>query len=174
MTVLRLAVLLALAAASAPAFAAPVSSTVLSPDAYQSFVGNWTPASAPLCAVIDSSTRWNAVLHPAAVMGAGKPFAPPPSFWTSHMVLLLARVIPAGGEGAFTAPSVAGHGRTLTVSYTFTAPAPASSTIGWYLALAVAKSAPTSVVFEENGHTVCSLSPARGAWRSPAAGDSGR
>jgi len=168
MTMLRLALLLALALA-APAFAAPVSFTVLSPDDYQSFVGNWKPDSAPLCAAIDSAARWNAVLHPAAVMGAHKPFAPAPSFWASRMVLLLARVTPAGGEGAFTAPSVAVAGRTLTVSYTFKPPPPASSTIKWYLALAVPKTAPTSVVFQENGHTVCSLRPASGAWLSPAA-----
>jgi hypothetical protein len=41
--------------------------------------------------------------------------------------------------------------------------------MGWYLALAVPKSAPTAVAFVENGHPVCRLRPASGVWRSPAA-----
>jgi len=165
----RLVLTLVLAAAS-PALAAPVSFTALSPDAYQSFVGNWTPETAPLCAEIDSAARWNAVMHPAAVMGPDKQFAPAASFWTSHMVLLLARVVPAGGEGAFSAPSVTRTGRTLTVTYRYTAPPPASSTIKSYLALAVPKSTATSVVFRQNGRRVCALRPAVGAWLSPPAG----
>jgi hypothetical protein len=169
MIMLRFVLALVLAAAS-PALAAPVRFTPLSLDAYQSFVGSWTPDNAPLCAEINSAARWNAVLHPAAVMGADKAFAPAPSFWTSHMVLLLARVVPAGGEGAFTAPSITSTGRTLRVSYDFTAPPLASSTMKGYLALAVPKSTATSVVFRQNGRRVCALHPAVGAWLSPPAG----
>jgi hypothetical protein len=165
---LILALTLALAAAS-PALAAPVSFTEVSPDSYQSFVGNWTPATRPLCAMISSSADWNKVMHPAPVMGGGKPFSPDAGFWASQMLLLVARVVPADGEGAFTSPAVDLAGAALTVSYAFTPPAPASSTIKAYLALAVPRSAATLVAFRENGRVVCSLRPARGLWVSPAA-----
>jgi hypothetical protein len=164
----RLALTLTLAAAS-PALAAPVSFTVVSPDSYQSFVENWTPATRPLCALISSADEWNKVMHPAPVMHAAKPPSPDAAFWTSHMLLLIARVIPAGGAvEPFIAPAVNSHGRTLSVAYRFLTPAPASSTTKDYLALAVPRSAPTSVVFTQNSHVVCILRPARGLWVSPA------
>lgn len=162
-----LALTLALALAASAA-ARPVRFTALSPDDYQSFVGTWTPDTAPLCARIDSADDWNALMHPAAVMGAHRPFAPDPSFWTSHRVLLLARVVPAGGAAAFTAPRVTRSGASLTVSYRFAPPPPASSTIKWYLALAVPKAGSPSVTFQENGAVVCSLGPAASDWVSPA------
>jgi hypothetical protein len=144
-----------------------VSFVRLQPDAYQSFVGNWTPDSAPLCAAIRSQAEWDQVLHPAAVMGASKPFSPDPGFWRGHMVLLIARVAPAAAEDAFTAPAVSRAGGALTVSYHFTVPPPASSTMKWYLALAVTKASPTAVSFQENGRRVCALRLAAGKWRSP-------
>jgi hypothetical protein len=161
---------LGLAMAGAPAGAAPVAYRVLDTGAYQSFVGNWTPDSAPLCAVIDSSAHWDAVMHPAAMMGGSRRFAPPPETWTSHVVLLIARVIPGGGKGTALQPvSVDGAVASLDVDYRFTPPPAGSYTIKAYVALEIPRLVPATVVFKENGQTVCMLKPRDGAWLSPAA-----
>ena len=161
---------LALAMVGASAGAAPVAYKALDPGAYQSFVGNWTPDSAPLCAVIGSAANWDAVLHPAAVMGGSNRFAPPPETWRSHVVLLVAKVIPGGAKGsALESVSVNDAGGSLNVDYRFTPPPASSFTIKTYMALEIAKPIPESVVFKENGQTVCTLKPAAGAWLSPPA-----
>ena len=161
---------LAPAMAGASAGAAPVAYQALDPAAFQSFVGNWTPDSAPLCAVIDAAARWDAVMHPAAVMGGAKQFAPPAETWASQDVLLIARVIPGGAKGpAFEPVSVAAAGGSVEVDYKFTAPPASSYTIKSYMALEVPKPVPATVVFKENGRTVCALKPGDGAWLSPPA-----
>ena len=73
-----MSVAIAAAALLAPNAALPAGGfKLLDPDAYQSFVGNWSPDTAPLCAAIGSADQWDHVLHPAATMGAHRPFAPP-------------------------------------------------------------------------------------------------
>ena len=54
---------------------------------------------------------------------------PPAATWAKHAVLLIAKVMPGGSGSAFTPVSVAREGGTLTVSYKFTQPAPASFTV---------------------------------------------
>jgi hypothetical protein len=152
---------------AAPAVAAPMRFTRIGQDQYQSFVVNWAPPDAPLCAVIATADEWRAVFHPAPTMGASKPFAPDPSFWRTHRVLLVARVTPGGGD-PFASPAVARNGARLTVSYALRPPSRPASFMGKsFLALATARSAPSEVTVLENGHAVCALHPAAGAWVTP-------
>jgi hypothetical protein len=143
--------------------------TPLNPADYQSFVGNWTPADAPLCAAIGSAEAWNRVLHPAAVMGDRRPFAPPSEFWERHAVLLFARVVPGGGQAS--ALRLAGAERSpdaIDIVVAVTPPPPSSWTMKSWLAVAVPKPLPPHVGFLENGKRICSLEPASGHWLSPA------
>jgi len=76
----------------AAACGAGVQNLALKPfdlGAYLSFIANWTPDTAPFCAVLRSAADWSAVLRPAAVMGSAKPFAPPADFWSANGVLVL-------------------------------------------------------------------------------------
>jgi hypothetical protein len=163
---------IALAAALlAPAAAAaqPVSYTALDPAAYHAFVVNWTPDTAPLCALISSAAQWSQVMHPAPVMGGPQTFGPPDTIWRTQSVLLLARVTPAGATASTLHPVfVKLTGGVLEVDYQFKAPPAASSTIKDYMALQIPEVVPTSVVFKENGETVCSLARGKGVWLSPA------
>jgi hypothetical protein len=166
-----LKVLLAAMALGVPgaATAAPVPYTALDPTAYQSFVGNWSPDTGPLCAVIGSQAQWDKVMHPAPLMGKTPVFGPRTSTWDGHVVLLIAKVMPGGGMGsAFKPLSVERTGDTLDVSYRYVMPHVASYQIKGYMALEVAKPAVESVVFTENGKAVCSLKPGAGVWLSPA------
>lgn len=139
--------------------------TQLDPNAYQSFIVNWAPAASPFCAAIDSASQWNAVFHPAPVMGANRTFAPPASFWADHAVLLVARVVPAGRTSAiFRLTSVVRSGGTTTVAYAFRPPSRASSTMKWWMGVAVGRPLSPIVRFQENGRTICTL--ARGEWES--------
>ena len=140
----------------------------LSPGDYQSFVGNWAPNSAPLCAALRSGADWERVLHPAPTMWRHKPFAPSAAFWTGHAVLLVARVANAGPTAdILTHEHVRRAKDALEVDYAFRPTPPASSTIKWYLALAVPRPLPPEVRFKEGGRLVCTLKPAAGVWLIP-------
>jgi hypothetical protein len=158
--------------APAAAVAQPVSYTALNPNSYHAFVVNWTPDTAPLCALIGSAAQWSAVMHPAPVMGGAQAFGPPDAIWRTHSVLLLARVTPAGATAATLHPVfVKLNSGVLEVDYQFKAPPAASSTIKDYMALEIPEVVPSSVVFKENGKTVCSLARGKGVWLSPASAD---
>jgi len=150
-----------LAACASTALAAPGWKR-LDPAAYQSFVMNWTPDSAPFCAAMRSPAEWDAVMHPAPVMGPHKPFAPPASFWKEHAVLLIAKVVGGGDKvEAFTDVSVKGG----AVAYRFQAPPSASFQVKSALMLAVSKPLAGKVRFIENGKPVCTVEPGN---RSPS------
>ena len=136
---------------------------------YHSFVQNWTPDNAPLCAALSSSGDWEKVLHPAPTLFSHAPYAPAESFWKHHTVLLVARVIDTGPTAAvFTGISINREGTVVTVSYRFIPNAKASSQIKWPLMLSVAKLPAGTVRFVENGHEVCLIRPGRSGWISPS------
>jgi len=162
---------LAFAAISGDAASGPRQATTLDPGAYQSFVGNWAPADAPLCAALRSQADWAGVLHPAAVMGGNKAFSPPVDFWNTKAVLLVARVIDAGDTAkVFHLTHLQRSHDAIDLDYAFAAPPHASSTMKWYLAVAVAKPLPPTLRFREDGHIVCTLRPDAGAWVVPPLG----
>ena len=138
---------------------------LLDPRDYQSFVGNWTPENAPLCAAIGSADQWDRVLHPAATMGAHKPFAPPADFWNGHVVLLFARVVNAGDPSkVFQVDGVLRRMDTIDVTLRFKPTPPASSKAKSYFAVAVDRPIPARVRFIQDGNIVCVLDTAAGTW----------
>ena len=85
-------------------------------------------------------------------MGGAERFAPPAETWASHIVLLVARVVPGGAKGQPIQPvSVDRADGSLEVDYRFTLLPESSYTVKAYMALEVPKPAPASVVFKENG-----------------------
>ena len=152
-----LAVWVAGARADDPAY------TLLDPNAYQSFVGDWTPTGQAFCAALQNTSQWNEVMHPAPTMASDRPFGPPAAFWATHSVVLVARVIPAGDpQGVFKVSSVRQTRRGLEVAYTFARPSKSSSKMKWYLAVALEGPLPDKIRVIENRHEVCRLTP--GAW----------
>ncbi|HEY5210859.1 MAG TPA: hypothetical protein VIJ42_15580 [Stellaceae bacterium] len=155
-----IAVMLCLA--GIPAAARDVRFQQLDPHRYQSFVANWTPEDRPFCAVLRSAADWNRVLKPAPTMGGTRPFAPPAAFWRKHAILLLARILGAGDTATvFQVERVARDPGALRLDYRFAPTPPASSTMKWYLAVAVAKPLPPVARFREDGKIVCTVTPPR-------------
>jgi hypothetical protein len=150
-----LAIVAALAAVTGASGQAPPYA-VLDPDSFQSFIANWTPATQPLCAVLQSQADWDKVMHPAPVMGGNKPFAPPAEFWARNAVLLIARVVGSGDMAkVFTLQGVRSTADAIEVGYAFASPPPASAQVKWWLGVRVAKPLPATARFVENGHVVC-------------------
>jgi hypothetical protein len=162
----RVLIGLACALVAASAAAAPIGFTRIPRGTYAGFEKNW-PGEAPLCAVISSQDEWTQVFQGVRLMDAAPKTGPDPGFWTSHMILLVARLAPGSSAEVLSAPQVDGDGAGLTVNYAYEAPPPATWTMKADLMLAVAKSSPASVVFREDGKPVCEVHPARGAWVSP-------
>ncbi|HEY5070508.1 MAG TPA: hypothetical protein VII63_00610 [Caulobacteraceae bacterium] len=155
--------------AGAPAQAAEPAYLRIDPSRFQSFVGNWTPEDAPLCAVIRSEAEWRQILHPAPVMDSHKPFSPGGKFWKGHAVIMVARVISAGNiAGVFRPERIRRSAEAIEVDYRFSPTPRASSSIKWYLALRVAEPLPPTVSLVENGREVCALHQDAGTWVTPA------
>lgn len=157
--------LLLAALAASPAAAAPHT---LDPNAYQSFIVNWTPDSAPLCAALRDSGDWDKLMHPAPLMGGNKPFGPDKEFWGHHSVLVFARVVPMGdATKVFTVDSLSTAAGTVTVKLATALPAPASSNMKAWLGIVVVKPLPARIRFVENGKPVCAVDWRTGKWVSP-------
>lgn len=140
----------------------------LDPADYQSFVRNWVPETVPLCAAIASADAWDHVLHPAPTMGRTRPFAPASAFWNDHAILLLAKVVNAGDVShVFRLVGVERTRDAIEVNYGFRPTPPASSTMKWYFAIAVAKPLPALVRFRQEGKIVCALNTGAGEWTTP-------
>lgn len=164
----KILIMLLLVGSSAPGLAQEPSYTVLDPKAYQSFVANWTPSNKPLCAAIQSQADWDAVFHPAPVMGANRPFGPPAEFWNDRAVLVLARVIDSGDTAkVFQLTGVHRDENVVEVDYSFRLTPPASSQIKWWLGVAAAKPLPPTVRFKEDGRLVCAVEPGTRTWLRP-------
>jgi hypothetical protein len=130
----------------------------LDPNAYESFVANWTPDDWPLCAVIRTQADWNLVLKPAPTMGQTKPFSPPPEFWKFKAVLLVAYVVDAGDTAdIFHIDRLTGGKGAWQLDYRFTPPPAASSKVKSYLAVAVTKPLPPIVRFKEGSRLICTM-----------------
>jgi hypothetical protein len=78
----------------------PFPYETIGPHDFQIFVMPWSPRSEPHCVAIRSAEQWTRTFHPALVMGGNRRFAPPPSFWRDHIVLLIARAMPMGDVDA--------------------------------------------------------------------------
>lgn len=85
---------------------------------FQSFVKNWDDAADPvLYALIRNPAEWDAVFHPAPVMGGNRPFAPEESLYEKEQILVVAKV--AQSSATLTLGEVVADGEDLHVSYSF-------------------------------------------------------
>jgi hypothetical protein len=160
---LLLALLLALQPPSPPA-----PPQTVDPSQFQSFLGSWSPSTAPLCAAIDSASRWETLFHPAAVMYANRPFEPAPAYWIGHGTIVVARAIYNGDTAhVFAVNSVTRDNGAMRIDYTFRPTPKSSSTMNWWFGISVSKPMPQTIEIAENGKLVCTLNTARGPWRLP-------
>ncbi len=133
-------------------------------SAYQSFIKNWSPDSTPLCAILASSADWDAVLHPAGVMGAHKPYAPQVDFWRTHGMLIVARTVP-GAASSIRLEKIAATKRStgVVVTYKLEGGADASFMTKVWLPIEVAKPLPVSAAFKDTNGVKCSAKLGGGA-----------
>lgn len=135
-------------------------------EAYQGFVAGWTPATWPFCAILRSAADWSAVVHPAAVMGSQKPFAPPADLWSRRAVLIVARTTYAPTDGpALAIESLHETASAVDVDTRFAAPPPSSYRVKQAVAVELAKPLPARILVRDHGAVVCTLKPANGQWR---------
>ncbi|MCK5595435.1 hypothetical protein KAI19_04590, partial [bacterium] len=67
---------------------------VIDSHKYQSFVKNWdSKKHQVLYALISSPDEWNAVFHPAPIMGVNRPFCPDKKLYDKEQILVVSRVV---------------------------------------------------------------------------------
>lgn len=141
-------------------------------DEYQSFIGNWDQTKNPvLYALLQTSTQYAALFHPAPVMGKARPFGPSPSAFELKQILVVSRVTPASDDKdkVFEVERLTEKNGVLTLSYRFKEPrAGASYTVKNSLCLGIAKRAYGKVRFYEDGKLRGELNTAAGQWSVPA------
>lgn len=166
------ACLLATLAAGA-ALAEEIPFTRIGRDDYQNFIANWNDADVPVFrALIRTPAEYDAVFHPARVIGAAKPTRVPAEFFQKGMLLVVARVVPAPGpaDKVLEADALTADGTTLELRYRFTPPAAGGSfTVKEMLALRIPRRDVGVVRIVENGAPVGELAIADGQWSEPAA-----
>lgn len=141
---------------------------------YQSFIKNWDQQKSPaLLAVIQTPAQWEALFHPAPVMGNRRPFSPDPKLFSRDLLLVVARVVPPTGQGghqAFTVEKVGASQGELTFSFRFAAPPDAKTyTVKDFLGVWFPKADFKKVTFIENGKELGFLDLAKGQWSVPPA-----
>lgn len=161
-----------LLALSARAGGEPVRFEQISPNDYRNFLANWDDDAEPvLRAVIRTPEEYDALFHPAPVMGDRKPYKPPPQLFENEMIVVVARVVdaPAEGEQVLEVEKLSADGDTLELRYRFTPPRmPASFRVKQMLALRFPRCDLKVVRIVENGTAVGDLRPAEGRWVVPA------
>lgn len=137
---------------------------------YQSFIQNWDEkANEVLYALIQSGDQWDAVFHPAPVMGGKREFGPDKERFEKEQLVVVARVVPQPGkEEVFTIESVSTTNGELTVRYMFKEPKAATSMAKSFIGVWVPKAEYKCVVLIENGKQIGKLEPANGTWSVPA------
>ena len=142
-------------------------------EQYQSFVGNWDEARAPvLLAAMQSLTQWDGIMQPAATglclhtpcAKAAATFAPAASEFAQNVLLMVARVSPAGASQPFTIEGVTVDGAHLTMRYRYQPPASGSFDVKATFGVWVPKGTYNDVTFIENDKQVGKLDLAVGQW----------
>ncbi len=147
---------------------------VMGSQEYNSFVKEWDNKKEPLLyALIQSQAQWNAVFHPAPVMGgANKKFVPDEATFEKEALLLVARVTAAPGrdslKSVFQAAGVTAGGDGIVLSYKFEQPHSkqpfkAKSFLGVWIPRQEFK----KIKFVENGEQVGILDLSGGQWSVP-------
>ena len=144
--------------------------TTFGADRYQSFIKNWDAGMDPvLYAVIQSTQQWEAVFHPAPVMGGNREFGPEAGLFDSSNILVVARVTPGGADKeAFQYQQLDREGELLILDYSFTQPEGEEGySVKKFLGVVVPKGEYTYVRFLENGPQIGELDIGNGEWRIP-------
>ena len=142
---------------------------------YQNCLNNWDDKKHPiLFALVQSKSQYDALFHPAPVLGDRKPFAPDPTVYKDHLFLVLGRTCTFSDvsqlDRFFTVRKVTSRGSTLTLSYSFRSPhiAPRdAATFKTFLVLQIPRAAYRTVNFIENGKSIGRLKPMNGLWSVP-------
>ena len=152
-----------------------VSYRILKGDEFQSFIKNWDDKKYPaLYALIQTPAQWDAVFHPAPVMGQKLPFAPDAKLYEKEQIIVVAHVIPAPEANltVFNVRQVVADNNVLVVYYRFNKPEnPASYTVKSHLAVVIPKYSYKRIVFIENGKQLGILDLSQGQWAVPAMED---
>jgi hypothetical protein len=161
-----------LLAVSARAGGEPVRFEQISPNDYRNFLANWDDEAEPVFrAVIRTAEEYDAIFHPAPVMGDRKPHKPAPQLFENEMIVVVARVVdaPAEGEHVLAVETLSADGDTLELRYRFTPPRmPASFRMKQMLAVRFPRRDLKVVRIVENGTAVGDLRPGEGHWVVPA------
>lgn len=139
---------------------------------YQNFLKNWDDKKhAVLCALIQTPAHYEALFHPAPVMGAKRPFAPDAALYINEQILLVARVMPASEnmDRVFEVERISVVEQQLALHYRFNEPQTnATFLVKHYLAVRIPRHDYEKVIFVENGEKVGELNTGEGQWCVPA------
>ena len=139
---------------------------------YQNFLKNWDEKRhVVLYALIQTPAQYDALFHPAPLMGDKRPFAPAAEIYGKEQIIVVARVIaaPENMDTVFTVERVVERDRALELHYRFDEPlrnAPFS--VKNCLSVRIPKRDYQKVRFFENGKLIGELKPAEGQWAVPA------
>jgi len=133
---------------------------------YQNFLKNWDDKKhVVLYALIQTSARYDALFHPAPVMGARRPFAPDAEVYAKEQILVVARVMvaPENMDKVFEVERITEKGQELALYYHFNEPkTKATFSVKNYLAVRIPKRDYKKVIFVENGKQIGELDITKG------------
>ncbi len=149
-----------------------VSYRILKNDEFQSFIKNWDDKKYPaLYALIRTPAQWDAIFHPAPVMGGNRPFAPGAKLYENEQIIIVAHVIPAPDPNLtlFNVRQIFTDNEVLFIYYRFNQPENAASyTVKSHMAVVIPKYNYKRIVFIESGKQLGILDLAQGQWSVPA------
>lgn len=155
-----------------------VSYRVIKNDEFQSFIKNWEDKKYPaLYALIRTPAQWDAIFHPAPVMGGNRPFAPDAKLYENEQIIIVAHVIPAPDPNLtlFNIRQIFADNDVLFIYYRFNQPEnTASYTVKSHLSVVIPKHNYKRIVFIESGKQLGILDLAQGQWSVPAMDLSGK
>ena len=139
---------------------------------YQNFLKNWDEKKhAVLYALIQTPAQYDALFHPAPLMGAKRPFAPEAEVYMKEQILVVARVIvaPVNMDKVFEVERVTERDQELALHYRFNeTKTNATFSVKNYLAIRIPRHDYKKVTFFENGKQVGELNTAESQWSVPA------
>ena len=143
----------------------------ISTNQYQNFIKNWDDKNHPLLvACIDTAAHYDAVFHPAPVIGGKKAFAPDATLYEKEQILIIARVMknPENMDKVFVVKEVSANLNQLTILYQYDEPKnDATSQVKNFLALQIPKISYAKVTIYENDKMVAALKPSEKLWSIP-------